>query len=220
MPPEVASLVAADIILSARDEHPSFSERRHPPGTLLRALSRYQRRLVAKIIKNDDSVMVETLSTALPLGDFASGIAIPDYKYPAGIEAETGDTPPRRVPVELVAWQANLRYLCGAYLKNNTLYLTGNATDWNGFLAIHFSYMPEVDSLTRPADVLVVPNAAEPCLVAYLAHFMAQRGQKDPEVEIPDKREFKQSWAEIEDEFLDEIGTHQQAETSQVRETF
>lgn len=223
MPPIVASLVARDLILAARDEHPSFDERRHPKDGLLRALSRYQRRLVAKIIRINEKFMVAEQETVLPLADFEAGIEVPDYKFPAGAEVEHGITPVRTTPLNFVPWEQRHRYVNGLYLRNNRLYLTGTASDWSGFTLLRFFYMPELDALTKVSGdegTLVVPNAAEPCLVAYLVSFMAQRGHKDPEMEQPDKAGFKREWERLEQEFLDELDEHGQAEVSTVHEVF
>jgi hypothetical protein len=222
--PAVASLVTGDLIESARDEHSSFDSRRHPNAILIRALSRYQRRLVPRIIRLNRSVLTTTLEQALPLANFDAGIALLDYKYPAAVEVETipeqSGLANRKFPVDLVSWQARTRYHLGAYIRNNVLYLTGSAPDWLGFTKVRFFYMPEVEKLTTAASVLVVPNAAEPCLVAFLASVMAQRGTTDEALEKPDAGWFRSAWREAEEEFLDEMGMHTQAQVSVVKEVF
>lgn len=223
MPP-VASLVARDIIDAARDAHPVFDRRRHPGGVLLRALSRYQRSLAAEIIKYNPAVLTQVQETSLPLAAFDVGITLPDFKYPAGVEAEmapeAGVTENRKHQVELVPWQARFRYHLGAFIRNNALYLTGTARDWVGFTKLRFYYVAEAEALATEAAVLVLPNATEPCLTAYLAHFMAQRSKGDPTAAGLDSREFRATWREAEDELLDEMGRHEQATTSVIREAF
>ena len=217
--PDVASLVARDLILAARDEHPAFAEgRRHPSPVLLRRLSRYQRELASKLIRLRPSALVAVLETALPLADFDLGIELPDYKYPAACEAIETDGTER--PVDLVSWQSRLQWVRAAYLRSGFLYLTGIAADWSGFTQINFSYVPELEALTGLNDVLIVPNAAEACLVADLSYFMARRGQKDPDVEPPDTAAFAAAWSAAEEHFLNEQGRHTQAQSSIVRETF
>lgn len=222
--PAVASLVAKDIIDAARDAHPVFDRRRHPGGVLLRALSRYQRSLAAEIVKYNPSVLTQVQTTSLPLASFDAGVALPDFKYPAGVEAEmppeSGGTVSRKHQVDLVPWQARFRWHLGAFIRNNTLYLTGTAPDWVGFQTLRFYYVPEVENLAAESAVLVLPNAAEPCLTAYLGHFMAQRSKGDPTAAGLDAREFRVTWREAEDEFLDEMGRHDQATTSVIHESF
>lgn len=222
--PAVASLVAKDLIQSARDEFASFDDRRHPDTVLVRALSRYQRRLVPRIIQLNRTVMTQELVQTLPLANFDAGITLLDYKYPAGVEVETvpeeSGLSVRKFQVELVAWEARFRFHLGAYIRNNVLYLTGSSRDWLGFTKVRFYYMPEVEKLTGTTSVLVVPNAAEPCLVAFLASVMAQRGTTDKELEKPDAAWFRGAWREAEDEFLDEMGRHSQAVTSVIHDAF
>jgi hypothetical protein len=223
MPPTVASLVAADLIQSARDEHPLFDDRRHPKLILLRALSRYQRRLVPLINRVNTKFLTEELETALPLADFAAGITLPDYSFPVGVEVQSTSSETVIATVDLVAREARLRYGRAAYVWNNKLYLTGVANDWVGFSYVRFYYVAEVDPLTTytgAGGTLVLPNAAEPCLVAYLSHFMAKRTQKTESAEAPDKRVFRDAWKEAEQDFLDELQMHTQAEVSVVREVF
>jgi hypothetical protein len=223
MPP-VASLVAKDIIDAARDLHPVFDRRRHPGGVLLRALSRYQRTLAAQIIQYNPSVLTQVQTTNLPLPDFDAGVTLPDFKYPAGVEAEmppeSGGTVNRKHQVDLVPWQARFRWHLGAFIRNNTLYLTGTALDWVGFQAVRFYYVPEAETLNSETDVLVLPNAVEPCLTAYLGHVMAQRSKGDPTAAGLDAREFRVTWREAEDQLLDEMGRHEQATTSVIHESF
>lgn len=223
MPPVVNSLVAGTLIEAARDLHPTFDPRRHPPLVLLRALSRYQQQLVNRIVRATTSFLTAVQETALPLADFDAGIVLPDYKYPAGVEVE-GATTVNEVtpiyPVELIPWEDRRRYHLAAYTRNNVLYLTGSATDWVGFTTVRFYYVAEVDALTGLTGTLVLPNAAEACLVGFLASFMAQRGSQDPSLEAADRREFRAIWREAEEEFLQEMEQHSHAVVSVVRETF
>ncbi len=226
MPPTVASLVAADLFESARDEHPLFDPRRHPDLVLLRALSRYQRRLVPRITRVNTKFLTTELETALPLADFDAGITLPDYSYPVGAEVETPGSiqaENKKFTADIVAREARFRYDLAVYVWNNKLYLTGQAADWQGFTFVRFYYVAEVDpltTLTGAGGTLVVPNAAEPCLVAYLCHFMAKRTQKTEKVEAPDRRQFRDEWREAETELLDELSMHVQAEVSVVRDVF
>ncbi len=226
MAPTINSLVAADLILSARDEHPLFDKRRHPDLVLQRALSRYQRRLIPQISRVNTKFMVTELETALPLADFDAGITLPDYSYPVNAEVQTpgsvqGEN--RKFTADIISREARFRYDLAVYVWNNTLYLTGQAADWQGFTFVRFYYVAEVDpltTLTGATGTLVVPNAAEPCLVAYLCHFMAKRTQKTEDVEAPDRRAFRGEWKDAETDFLDQMSTHVQAEVSVIRDVF
>ena len=223
MPPTVASLVAADLFQSARDGHPLFDFRRHGDLILLRALSRYQRRLLPRITRVNTKFLTAELETALPLDDFDAGITLPDYSYPVGVEVQTTSSETEIITVDLVAREARLRYRGAAYVWNNKLYLTGTASDWVGFTYVRFYYVAEVDPLTTftgATGTLVLPNAAEPCLVAYLCSFMANRTQAAEGVDPPDKKWFHQAWKEAEEELLDELTMHTQAEVSVIHDVF
>jgi hypothetical protein len=226
MPPTVASLVARDLIRAARDEHPSFDERRHPSPMLLRLLSAYQRRLGGKLIQRNPGILTASQDTALPLADFTAGITVPDFKRPLMVWAlgttGSGDPDPK-TEVGLVSWQAAPRYYRAAYLRNTVLYLSGTPADWLGFTGIRFEYIPELDALTAltgSGGTLGLPNAAEPALVAYLAYRMAARGVKDPDLDPPDKVFFQREWLEAEDDLLTEVAGHVQAVSSVIRDVF
>lgn len=228
MPPEVESLVASDLILEARDAHPSFVERRHPDPLLVRALSRYQRRLVARIIRFNATLMVQSQDSNVPalIADqtvFNAGITLPDYKYPAQVEitrpATAGRTH-RPVPLDLISWERLSQAFRCVAIRDHKMYLAGKPADWSEFETLTFYYMPEVDDLANAKATLVVPNSARAVLVAYLCWFMTGRGQKDPEVEAPDKMLFKTEWDQASKEFEDEMTLSQQAESSIIKETF
>lgn len=226
MSPAVASLVAGNLIRDARDEHWSFDERRHPGPVLLRALSRYQRRLVSGILRANRRVLVSEQETALPLANFDTGITVPDYKHPIQVEVDYPqdvNQEQRRNIVNLVPWERRLDYHRAAYLRNNTLYLTGVAADWTSFEKVRIYYIPEVNDLTTytgAGGTLVVPNAASPCLVAYLAQFMARRAASSETIAAAERREFRADFAEAEEAFLDELAGQRQAELSVVKEVF
>jgi hypothetical protein len=223
MPPVVASLVVRDIIQAARDEHPSFEERRHPSAGLLRMLSRYQRRLAGRIVQTNRRILTASQDTALPLADFTVGITVLDYKRPLRVWAlgpATSDDPDPKTEVDLVGWEAAPRYYRAAFLRDHVLYLSGTAADWVGFTGIRFDYVPELDTLTTLGATLALPNAAESCLVAYLAYRMAVRGQKDEGVEPPDTARLHKEWLQAEDEFIGEMAGQVQAETGIIREVW
>lgn len=219
------SLVARDIIRSARDEHPTFDDRRHPDAVLLRALGRYQRELIPAVVRVNRNAMTQVLETPLPLANFEAGIALPDYAYPVSVEVESPATEVpglslRRRRVDLVSWTDQARFRLAAYIRNNVLYLTGSATDWAPFVKLLFYYVPQVDPLAGTDSILALPNAAEPCLVAFLAAFMAKRGGHDEQLERPDALWYRAQWREAEEAFLSAMAQETQAQVSVVNEVF
>jgi hypothetical protein len=224
--PTPASLVVQDLILSARDHHASFEARRHPDPVLMRALSRYQRTLVPQLLRLRPDAVVSLQTTVLPLADFDAGITVPDFTYPRGVEATlpaVAGLAERHRAVDLVSWGDRHRYTNAAYLRGQVLFLTGTASDWTEYTAIRFHYTPQVDALTATTGAggtLILPNAAEPCLVTFLAAFMAKRGHADESVGQPNVAGLQAEWEAAEQMFLSESGRHQQAVVGVVRESF
>jgi hypothetical protein len=213
------TLVVRDLVTAARDEHPTFDDRRHPDPVLLRALSRYNKELLGKIIRLDDSKGVEYFDQALPLAVFDNGIAIPAYKYPFGLQATAlGRTRPH--PLDLVSWEESSQYRHAGYLLNGILFLCGRPHDWTSFSSVRFLYVAEPAALAMDlATVLTaMPDSAEPTLVAYLALKMAQRGGAGEGETRPDPGVFGAQWQAAEDRLLDEMGRNTQAVSSVIRD--
>lgn len=217
-------MVTADVIRSARSLHPTFDKNRHPDRMLVETLSRYQRELLARIIRLDDSLAVTFFDTPLPLADFDSGIALPAYKYPSSVEVtHVGAAGHQRVAtVDLVPWQDHKAYHGAAYIRNGVLYLTGRAQSWAGFSNVRFYYIPEPDAvdLSLEGTLDFLPQAAEPVVVAYLCKVMAGRGGHGPNEVAPNVGQFTKDWRDSESYFFDEIGHHTQAVVSTVKDHF
>jgi hypothetical protein len=212
------TLVAGDVIESARGLHPSFNKLRHPDPLLIRALSRYQRELLARIIRLDSSLAVAFFDQALPLADFSAGIAVPPYKYPFGAAAISATG--KQHHMDLVSWEASKLYHHAAYLLNGVLFLAGKEHNWTSYATIRFLYVPEPSAVTLSlgGTLDALPEAAESVVVSYLGLVMASRGGADDGMAKPNPSEFRVDWTQAEQRFFDEIGRHTQAQTSVVRD--
>jgi hypothetical protein len=217
------TLVADNLIVAARDASPTYDDRRHPDAVLLRALSRYQKELLGRIIRLDPSKAVEYFDQALPLTVFANGIAVPAYKYPLGAQVTySGGTDVCHLT--LVQWADNLRYSHGGdesgaracYLLNGILFLCGEAEDWTEFSSLRWRYVAEPAALamSRATVLTLLPDSAEGTLVAYLALKMAQRGGAEEGEPKPDAASAAADWQVAEDRFFDEMGRNTQAVSS------
>ena len=219
------TLVVGNLIEAARDEHPSFDQNRHPSPVLLRALSRYQRELFAKIIRLDPSQGVQNFDQTMPLSVFENGIAIPAYKYPLGVQVQRVNGHEFH-PIDLVSWAESDSHKHAGYLLNGILFLTGHASHWTHVGMVRFLYVPEPDAVPDLAtDALttvltLIPDGAESTLVAFLASKMALRGGSGDGVAAPNPAGFLAAWQAAEERFLDEMGRNTQAVTSIVREAF
>jgi hypothetical protein len=218
------TLVAGNLIRAARDEHPTFDDRRHPDPVLLRALSRYQRELLGRITRLDPAQGIAHLDTTLPLSSFSAGITVAACKKPFGAEVTLAGhhVHGKTHPVDLIPWREKAAYRHAVYFLDGVLYLTGQARDWVHFSMLRFYYVPEPASLALDDTVILtlLPDAAEPTLVAFLASKMAQRGGAGEGQTPPDPASFAADWMRAEDRFFDEMAANTQAVTSTVREVF
>ena len=215
------TLVVGDILTASRDQSPTYDDRRHPDAVLLRALSRYQKELLGRIIRLDPSKAVEYFDQALPLTVFANGIAVPAYKYPLGAQVTySGGTEVRHL--ELVSWPDNLRHHHACYLLNGILFLCGEAEDWTEYSTLRWRYVAEPAALamSRATVLTLMPDSAEGTLVAYLALKMAQRGGAEEGEPKPDAASAAADWQVAEDRLFDELGRNAQAVSSIIADNF
>jgi hypothetical protein len=214
------AVTAGDIIEGARDQHPSFDERRHPGRMLLRVLSGYHRDLCIKAVHQNEAILASSQTTLLPLAVFATGIALPAYQYLHGgtvVPVATGSDP---APLTIVPWANRFqaaRFPAG-YVLGATLFLLGAATDWTPYASIVLSYTPIAGELTASNSVLLLPDTAAATCEAALALVMANRGTADPGMPPINVGRFAQLADEAERTFLDDIFLRRGNQTNLVRE--
>ncbi len=216
------TLVVSDIINSARDEHPSFDERRHPDRVLVRMLSRYQRELVAKALHRNAAVLLQRTSVTLPLANFDAGITLPANKFVSGADAILATDTTVRTPIELLDWgrHSDPAPFPSGWIENGVLYLQGQARDWERYGSIVVFYIPEPAELTSPNSTFVLPDSAAPALVANTAAFMVRRGHNDPALPPVDAQFFYLRAAAIEESWLQEISRQRHLQILEVRDVW
>lgn len=213
-------LTADGVIQAARDLHPAFDDRRHPPAVALRALSRYQRTLHGRAAAIRAQAFTVSHTVDLPLADHAAGITLPD-PWRAIDRVFCTSRLGREQVVDLVPEvrvnDANTPRLA-AFTRGQVLYLARTASAWTDYRSVTVRYVPIPGELTALDDELILPDTAEAALVAHLAFRFAQRGHLDPALPPVPLDVFADEAQRAEAEFLADLGNANTAETWRVRD--
>ena len=188
------TLVAEEVIREARDLSPSYEERKHPNGVMLRAIDSYEKDVANQVARTYPSILAEILNVPLPLADFSSGerLFIQDDPQPPD-----PDAPPERKPIYVlpgmalsnaqgVSQEAELVNLtlrnrpadyCGrvGWLENGRLYLSGTEKSWQGFTNIELTVVAESVEITSLKDTLRMPDWCHDLYVGAMLKIMAIR---------------------------------------------
>jgi hypothetical protein len=176
----LGGLTVGDVITRARDHHPSFEDRAHPNGPLLRMLSNYQRDITAKIARVNPGLCASEIVIPLPLADFNAGVKLPSYTYllPA-FELRARNQNDLKEPIDLV--DLSLRAVAEmprkfVYLKGNNLFLGRRAGNYDAFDQLHLQAVLTPRNLVGLNDVLILPDWGVDTYAGHLALRMAIRG--------------------------------------------
>lgn len=207
---------AGQVITEARDWHPSFDQRRHPNGSLMRLLSSYQREVTGKIARVNPALLATPVTYALPLADFNEGMKLPQRSYimPA-IEVRYTQNSDVAVTIELVNLTRRIdRDLIpnAAYVRGDRLFLTGRAENWAPFGSLTVNMVLTPKELTALTDVVMLPDWGMDAYVSALVRAMAIRGGLSGDI--------LGAAAEAEQQFLDTVAQQRAAETSYTRDVF
>lgn len=158
------------VITAARDYSPYFDRTRIPGGTALRLASQCQRELMAVAGQLDPDV-VAARQTGVSVAALNSAISINAHELVTRVEAVFTDTDRENEKVPLVSGARSrlLAHARAAYLENGALYLTGEASDWEGVASVTVWYVPLVADFTTESTNLTLPDDAAACLTAKLA---------------------------------------------------
>jgi len=176
----LGSLTVGDVITRARDHHPSFEDRAHPNGPLLRMLSNYQRDITAKIARVNPGLCASEVIITLPLADFNAGAKLPSHTYvlPA-IELRSKQNTDVKRSIDLVS--LSLRTVPEmphqfVYLKGNNLFLGRRPENYDGFDQLLLQLVLTPRNLVGLADPLILPDWGVDTYAGHLAMRMAVRG--------------------------------------------
>ena len=183
------------VIREARDLSPSYEERAHPNGVMLRSLDSYEKEVSQRVAKIYPPLLAEIFVVDLPLASFADGIALELQRDPQPPDPDAPDPvqPIYVLPGMQLASSANetrqeaeivnltLRNrpadYCGrvGFLQRNRLYLSGSERSWTGISSIELNIVfdpPPVTSLTQP---LQMPMWTHDLYVGHLVKLMSIR---------------------------------------------
>lgn len=211
----LGSVTAQDVITEARDWHPSFDQRKHPNGTLLRLLSSYQREITSKIARVNPALIATPVTYTLPLTDFDQGMKLPSRSYimPA-VEVRYAQNPDVAVTVELVNLTRRIdRDMLPnvVYIRGDRLFLSGRAENWTPYGSLTVNMVLTPRDLTGLTDVLTLPDWGMDTYVSALVRRMAMR---DGLLDLVGDA------ADAEQQFLDTVAQQRAAETSYTRDVF
>jgi hypothetical protein len=183
-------VTVAEILNESRDFHASFTRQNVPDVPCMRALSRYVRRLAAKIADADEAALAvqETVDSADLLAAVTgrSGITLPAHllllRPVHVVRTEDGV----RMPVDLVdhASRNDVKRFPAASLLGGKLYplnlydvmgTTYGEHGWEDYGDLELLLVPLYDDLTGPTDVIGLPDVCRDAMVCNLALFMAGR---------------------------------------------
>lgn len=223
-------LTVNEVMIGARDAHLTFDEKRHPAKVLLRALSAYHRRLLAKVGFSSAPAVSISFDTALPLLDFDAGIPLPDYIIIDGARTTDGSTPPIKGKCVILPWEkrdaASVPFP-SIYVQGTTVndvrteraFLSGKVTDWVRYKVLTITYVPAPADLAT-GDTMQLPQTGYDAVTGFLVSLMAERGSGDKDFPGPDAGRAKANFKESESAFLDELAGRRRAVTSTITEVF
>lgn len=209
-------LTVGDVLLHGRDIHPGFDDQWTGGAPLMRALDRYQRRLVGRLVDWKDDLFKATHTISLPLASFAAGATdVPDYMALIGGDVVFTSASRRREELIIVPYAKRLVqpiHSWGAYAEkleprdsgtNNVLKLMGEASDWTPVSSVELHYIPEVAELSTASSEFSLPGDALDVLAEQAALFLAKRKRgTDPTIDL---EQFQRDAQIAEDAYIDHV---------------
>lgn len=215
------TLLAGQIIDSARGHHPAFDPTRHPNKVLLQYLSACARELHGKVTRLDPEALRTEQTQAMPLAVHEDGIALTANRHVVevvGFDAEGNEHPVELIPATHRLDRGIRAASC--WQIGATLYLTSPATLWERITSLGIAYVPipaTLSTLTGATGTLAVPDTAENCLINKVAAFMAKR---TPKSEGVDTAQFAADATASEEAFLADIANRLTGQVIRTRDVY
>lgn len=105
------------------------------------------------------------------------------------------------------------------YVVGQTLYLCGTSEEWNGITSLEIPYVPLAPTFTALTDLCLLPDHAQPVLVAKAASLMAMRVAGAEDVTI-DPAPHHAAAAQAEADFLRAVLLGKRGRSSRIREAW
>lgn len=179
---------AVDVIGPARALDVSFTPNLHPNRVCYEFLTRYQRKLAAKMLQREPKSISQGISIPLPLADFLAGellAAAPgeplQYDRLHGVSAVLANG--AEAPVHIIPYVARFqpdRWPFG-WIQGGRIFLGGREGDWTGSASIEVEYAPTAGAVTGDDTTLVLPDSALDAAVLALGAELALRRPKEVE---------------------------------------
>lgn len=154
-----------------------------------------------------------------------AGIPLPPYERVLGgsVRFKSG-TPlcPLSSPLTIRAYRD--RYVWGpgytCWLENEQLFLVGTMQDWADAVSVDLRLVPVPGDFVALTDYFVLPDLAQPVLVAEAAWFMAMRCQGMPDAPAVAMDTFNEGRDRANEHFLQAVGATPRAQVGYVREVW
>jgi len=165
------------------------------------------------LIKLDSAGVAYIDPTDPIVATFDRGIPLPPHKHLVGGTVRLADTISTTTqdicPLTLTSYASRYDALGDytAYVANRQLFLVGDATDWSDVQSIDLRYVPDPASLTALTDYFLLPDHAEPALIAQGAFIAAQRVQGLEGMAAPDLALLSAERDRAESAYLSEVAS-------------
>lgn len=150
---------------------------------------------------------------------FDRGIPLPPFKHILGGTVWFSNA---SCPLTLTTYAERSEMEGGymAYVMNRQLFVVGTVTDWEGVESIDLRYVPEPPALTALTDYLLLPDHAQPALVAHAAYVAGNRVNGLEGLPPVDLKLLLAERQDAEKAYLNEIGAQRQQTISRVQEAW
>lgn len=188
------TLLASNVILHARDLHPSLSAMNAPNPLAFRALTRMVDSINEEIARRVPGFLETTVTGTFPLASFTLGLNLTTL-IPLGWK-DLGDlfvtytasstTPATTVRASFVPYeQRDMNSPLPTYtLINNSLIFLGSDTDYAAYSAWTLTFTPLGVAVAGLASVIGLPDDALEPMALGLAAFFLQRLVDDPQYRV------------------------------------
>lgn len=166
-----------EAIRAARDQHPHFTRERHTDGMLVRAASRYQRRLHGRLADADPDLLYTEEPISFPLTDHEAGQVIPTahLRVTGGEVRFPGALAPAPLHIQGVKWRYRSRPQWSVEIVNGTMRPMGDAQDWLSVSQVVLRLWPVPTELEARTSEIDLPGDPLDVVAGAMAELMASR---------------------------------------------
>lgn len=176
---------------------------------------------VGYLIKLDANGTAYLDLTAPLVATFDRGIPLPPTKHVlGGTVRDTAGCVVGELTLTTYAERLDAVGCYAAYLMNRELFLVGGSIEWQGVGSIDLRYVPESPALTALTDYFLLPDHAEPALVAQAAYVAGARVSGLEGMPPMDLSMLAAERNAAEKDFLSDVASQKQTTISRIREVW